>query len=99
MFRKYENCFFDILLLLLLLCAFVSFVFFFSARAFHSFFCQPLITTAMTTLSSKIINVHKKQMAKIAVDAVMAVANLDRNDVNFDMIKVCMYNACCFACA
>lgn len=42
----------------------------------------------MTTLSSKIINVHKKQMAKIAVDAVMAVANLERNDVNFDMIKV-----------
>lgn len=42
----------------------------------------------MTTLSSKIINVHKKKMAKIAVDAVMAVANLDRNDVNFDMIKV-----------
>lgn len=53
-------------------------------------FCpQPLVTTAMTTLSSKIINVHKKKMAKIAVDAVMAVANLDRNDVNFDMIKVC----------
>ncbi|CAN0331350.1 unnamed protein product, partial [Hapterophycus canaliculatus] len=42
----------------------------------------------MTTLSSKIINVHKKKMAKIAVDAVMAVANLERNDVNFDMIKV-----------
>lgn len=42
----------------------------------------------MTTLSSKIVNVHKKKMAKIAVDAVMAVANLDRNDVNFDMIKV-----------
>lgn len=42
----------------------------------------------MTTLSSKIINVHKKKMAQIAVDAVMAVANLDRNDVNFDMIKV-----------
>ena len=59
---------------------------------FH--FWQPLITTAMTTLSSKIINVHKKQMAKIAVDAVMAVANLERNDVNFDMIKVA-----CAACA
>lgn len=41
----------------------------------------------MTTLSSKIINVHKQQMAQIAVDAVMAVANLERNDVNFDMIK------------
>lgn len=49
---------------------------------------KPLVTTAMTTLSSKIINVHKKKMAKIAVDAVMAVANLERNDVNFDMIKV-----------
>lgn len=42
----------------------------------------------MTTLSSKIINVHKRKMAEIAVDAVMAVANLERNDVNFDMIKV-----------
>ncbi|CAM9427998.1 unnamed protein product [Pylaiella littoralis] len=49
---------------------------------------EPLVTTAMTTLSSKIINVHKKKMATIAVDAVMAVANLERNDVNFDMIKV-----------
>ncbi|CAM9586639.1 unnamed protein product [Ectocarpus sp. 6 AP-2014] len=49
---------------------------------------EPLVTTAMTTLSSKIINVHKQKMAKIAVDAVMAVANLERNDVNFDMIKV-----------
>ena len=47
----------------------------------------------MTTLSSKIINVHKKEMAKIAVDAVMAVANLERNDVNFDMIKV--RSVCC----
>lgn len=42
----------------------------------------------MTTLSSKIINVHKRKMAEIAVDAVMAVANLERHDVNFDMIKV-----------
>ncbi|CAN0187897.1 unnamed protein product [Ascophyllum nodosum] len=49
---------------------------------------EPLVTTAMTTLSSKIVNVHKKKMAQIAVDAVMAVANLERNDVNFDMIKV-----------
>ena len=27
-------------------------------------------------------------MAKIAVDAVLAVANLDRKDVNFDLIKM-----------
>ncbi|CAM9277977.1 unnamed protein product, partial [Phaeothamnion confervicola] len=49
---------------------------------------EPLVTTAMTTLSSKIINVHKRKMANIAVEAVMAVADLERHDVNFDMIKV-----------
>lgn len=48
----------------------------------------PLVDTAMTTLSSKIINIHKRKMAQIAVDAVLAVANLDNNDVNFDMIKM-----------
>merc|ERR1712157_245694 len=30
---------------------------------------EPLVTTAMTTLSSKIINIHKRQMAEIAVKA------------------------------
>jgi len=48
----------------------------------------PLVDTAMTTLSSKIINVHKRKMAQIAVDAVLAVANLETKDVNFDMIKL-----------
>jgi len=48
----------------------------------------PLVDTAMTTLSSKIINIHKRKMAQIAVDAVLAVADLDNNDVNFDMIKM-----------
>lgn len=48
----------------------------------------PLIDTAMTTLSSKIINVYKRKMAQIAVDAVLSVANLDTKDVNFDMIKM-----------
>jgi len=47
-----------------------------------------LVDTAMTTLSSKIINVYKRKMAQIAVDAVLSVADLDNNDVNFDMIKV-----------
>lgn len=49
---------------------------------------QPLIDTAMTTLSSKIINKHKREMAKIAVEAVMKVANFETRDVNFDLIKV-----------
>jgi T-complex protein 1 subunit epsilon len=42
----------------------------------------------MTTLSSKIINIYKRKMAQIAVDAVLSVADLDNNDVNFDMIKM-----------
>eukprot|EP01083_Nonionella_stella_P106664 308064_1 len=49
---------------------------------------DPLITTAMTTLSSKIINVDKRKMAEIAVNAVVGVADLDRKDVNFDMIRM-----------
>jgi T-complex protein 1 subunit epsilon len=48
----------------------------------------PLVDTAMTTLSSKIINIYKRQMAQIAVNAVLSVADLDNNDVNFDMIKM-----------
>jgi len=47
-----------------------------------------LVKTAMTTLGSKIINKCHEQMAKIAVDAVMAVADLDKSDVNFELIKV-----------
>ena len=49
---------------------------------------QPLLETAETTLSSKIVNRYKAKMAKIAVDAVLSVANLERKDVNFDLIKL-----------
>jgi len=47
-----------------------------------------LIRTAKTTLGSKIINKCHDQMAKIAVDAVMAVADFETKDVNFELIKV-----------
>lgn len=49
---------------------------------------QPLLDTAVTTLGSKIINRYQMQMARIAVDAVLAVADLKRKDVNFDLIKL-----------
>ncbi|CAM9386508.1 unnamed protein product [Chrysoparadoxa australica] len=49
---------------------------------------EPLVDTAMTTLSSKIINLHKKKMAQMCVDAVLSVADMERKDVNFDLIKV-----------
>merc|ERR1711936_689690 len=46
------------------------------------------VKTAKTTLGSKIINKCHEQMAKIAVDAVLAVADLEKKDVNFELIKV-----------
>lgn len=49
---------------------------------------EPLILTAMTTLGSKIINRCHRQMAEIAVNAVMAVADMETRDVNFELIKV-----------
>merc|ERR1712062_95358 len=49
---------------------------------------DPLIKTAMTALSSKIVHVDKAKMASIAVDAVIGVADLERRDVNFDMIRM-----------
>lgn len=47
-----------------------------------------LFKTASTTLSSKIVNTYKAKMAQIAVDAVLAVADFERKDVNFDLIKM-----------
>lgn len=49
---------------------------------------EPLIQTAMTTLSSKIVNKCHRQMAEIAVNAVLSVADLARKDVDFELIKV-----------
>merc|ERR1712198_294521 len=49
---------------------------------------EPLIKTAMTTLSSKIVNKCHRQMATIAVEAVLSVADMERRDVDFELIKV-----------
>lgn len=49
---------------------------------------EPLIKTAMTTLSSKIVNKCHRQMAEIAVNAILAVADMETKDVNFELIKV-----------
>merc|ERR1711977_636966 len=46
---------------------------------------EPLVKTCMTTLNSKVINRHNRQ---IAVNAVLSVADLERKDVNFELIKV-----------
>merc|ERR1712061_538603 len=47
-----------------------------------------LVKTAKTTLGSKIINKCHRQMAEIAVQAVLTVADIERKDVNFELIKV-----------
>jgi len=49
---------------------------------------EPLILTAMTALGSKIVNKCHRQMAEIAVQAVLAVADMEKRDVNFELIKV-----------
>lgn len=47
-----------------------------------------LLKVAKTSLGSKIVSKAHDQFAKIAVDAVMSVADLDRKDVDFELIKV-----------
>ncbi|TEB34560.1 T-complex protein 1 epsilon subunit [Coprinellus micaceus] len=47
-----------------------------------------LLKTAMTSLGSKIVSKEHQQFAQIAVDAVLTVADVDRKDVPFDLIKV-----------
>lgn len=49
---------------------------------------EPLIKVAMTTLGSKIVNKCHRQMAEVAVDAVLTVADLEKKDVNFELIKI-----------
>ncbi|XP_028028744.1 T-complex protein 1 subunit epsilon isoform X1 [Bombyx mandarina] len=49
---------------------------------------ENLIKVAMTTLGSKVVVKCHRLMAEIAVDAVLAVADLETRDVNFELIKV-----------
>ena len=49
---------------------------------------QELINAAMTSLCSKVVSNEKHQLAEICLKAVLAVADLKRKDVNFDLIKV-----------
>lgn len=47
-----------------------------------------LLRAARTSLGSKIVSKAHDQFTKIAVDAVLSVADLDRKDVDFELIKV-----------
>jgi len=47
-----------------------------------------LLSTCMTTMNSKVINRSKKKLAEICTKAVLAISDLDRRDVNLDLIKI-----------
>lgn len=49
---------------------------------------EPLIQTAITSLGSKIVSRCLRQFAEIAVEAVTSVADFERKDVDFELIKV-----------
>ena len=55
--------------------------------AFSAENIEPLVRTCMTTLSSKIVNRCKREMAEICAKAVMAVADMERRDVNLDLAR------------
>lgn len=47
-----------------------------------------LFKAAKTSLGSKIVNKNHNQFAKMAVESVLKVADLERNDVDFELIKL-----------
>ncbi|KAI2825274.1 hypothetical protein CBS133816_8668 [Aspergillus niger] len=47
-----------------------------------------LLKVAKTSLGSKIVSKSHDQFANIAIDAVLSVADLERKDVDFELIKV-----------
>lgn len=49
---------------------------------------EELIKCAMTALGSKVVSKQKRQLAEIAVKAVLSVADMERKDVNLDLIKL-----------
>lgn len=49
---------------------------------------EPLYRIASTSLGSKVVSRFTRQLAEICVQAVLAVADLERRDVNLDLIKV-----------
>lgn len=51
--------------------------------------CVFRVKAAMTSLGSKVVSSCQRHLAEVAVNSVMAVADLERRDVNFDLIKVC----------
>ena len=49
---------------------------------------ESLVRACQTALCSKVVNRCQRQLAEICANAVLAVADLERRDVNLDLIKI-----------
>jgi len=49
---------------------------------------ETLVEACQTALCSKIVNRCQKKLAEICADAVLSVADMERRDVNLDLIKI-----------
>ena len=49
---------------------------------------EQLVLAAMTSLGSKVVSNFKRKLGEITKDAILAVADLERKDVNFELIKI-----------
>lgn len=49
---------------------------------------EHLIKAAITALGSKIVSKYQRKLAEISVNAILSVCDLERKDVNFELIKV-----------
>jgi T-complex protein 1 subunit epsilon len=49
---------------------------------------EHLIKAAITALGSKIVSKYQRKLAEIAVNAILSVCDLERKDVNFELIKI-----------
>jgi len=49
---------------------------------------QTLLAAVKTCLSSKLVTHHKEMFAKLAIDAVYAIADIERKDADFEQIKI-----------
>lgn len=54
----------------------------------HTITKESYIKLAKTSLGSKVVSQYKSKLAEIAVEAILSVADLERKDVNFDLIKI-----------
>ena len=49
---------------------------------------EDLITAAKVALSSKVVSSCKDHLSQVAVDAILSVADMDRKEVNLELIKI-----------